>query len=303
MDKLNVVLSLITSDNDYQRQQAAEAESTARRLGVDLQVLYAGNDAVEQSQQILKVVQSRTLRPNAIIVEPVGTVMHQVAAAAVATGISWVVMNRDADYLHDLRKNSAVQAFAVSTDNEEVGRIQARQFAALMRNGGTILYIEGPSTTTAARLRSQGMLAIKPANLEVKSIKGDWTKESGHKAITSWLRLSTSRQLRIGVVGCQNDAMAMGARTAFQDVTVNVDRDAWLSLPFTGCDGVPETGQAWVHQGLLAATVTTPATSGTALELFVRATHSGIRPPESTLIAPISCPSLEVLAKSPFGKP
>jgi len=303
MDKLNVVLSLITSDNDYQRQQAAEAESTARRLGVDLQVLYAGNDAVEQSQQILKVVQSRTLRPNAIIVEPVGTVMHQVAAAAVATGISWVVMNRDADYLHDLRKNSAVQAFAVSTDNEEVGRIQARQFAALMRNGGTILYIEGPSTTTAARLRSQGMLAIKPANLEVKSIKGDWTKESGHKAITSWLRLSTSRQLRIGVVGCQNDAMAMGARTAFQDVTVNVDRDAWLSLPLTGCDGVPETGQAWVRQGLLAATVTTPATSGTALELLVRATHSGIRPPESTLIAPISCPSLEVLAKSPFGKP
>jgi len=303
MDKLNVVLSLITSDNDYQRQQAAEAESTARRLGVDLQVLYAGNDAVEQSQQILKVVQSRTLRPNAIIVEPVGTVMHQVAAAAVATGISWVVMNRDADYLHDLRKNSAVQAFAVSTDNEEVGRIQARQFAALMRNGGTILYIEGPSTTTAARLRSQGMLAIKPANLEVKSIKGDWTKESGHKAITSWLRLSTSRQLRIGVVGCQNDAMAMGARTAFQDVTVNVDRDAWLSLPFTGCDGVPETGQAWVRQGLLAATVTTPATSGMALELLVRAAHSGIRPPESTLIAPISCPSLEVLAKSPFGKP
>ncbi len=302
MDKLNVVLSLITSDNDYQRQQAAEAESTAKRLGVDLQILYAGNDAVEQSQQVLKVIQSRLGRPSAIIVEPVGTVMNQVAGAAVAAGISWVVMNREADYLHDLRKNSAVQAFAVSTDNEEVGRIQGRQFAALMRNGGTVLYIEGPSTSTAARLRSQGMLATKPANLEVKSIKGDWTKESGHKAITSWLRLSTSRQLRVGVVGCHNDAMAIGARTAFQEVSNNADRDAWLSLPFTGCDGVPDTGQAWVRQGLLAATVTTPATSGTALELFVRAKQSGIMPPESTLIAPIPRPSMEALAKSPFGK-
>ena len=94
MDKLNVVLCLITESNDYQRHQAADAENTARRLGINLQIFYADNDAVEQSQQLLKVIQDRTRHTDAILVEPVGTGMTQVAAAAVRAGISWVVMNR-----------------------------------------------------------------------------------------------------------------------------------------------------------------------------------------------------------------
>ena len=157
MDKLNVVLCLITEDNDYQRHQAAEAEIAARRLGLNLQIFYAGNDAVEQSQQVLKVIQNKTRHTDAVLVEPVGTGMTQVAAAAVRTGISWVILNREVSYLAELRKSSTAYAFSVSTNNEEVGRIQGRQFAALLKKGGSVLYIEGPSSTTVARLRTMGI--------------------------------------------------------------------------------------------------------------------------------------------------
>jgi ribose transport system substrate-binding protein len=298
MDKLNVALCLITEENDYQRHQAAEAEVTARRLGINLKISYAGNDAVEQSQQLLKVIQDRTRHTDAILVEPVGTGMTQVANAAVRAGISWVVMNRGVDYLAELRRSQTAFAFSVSSNNEEIGKLQGRQITALLKKGGCVLYLEGPSTATASRMRSLGMNSTKPDNVDVKALKGDWTKESGHKAITSWLRLSTSRQLHVGLVSAQNDAMAIGARNAFQEIVNVPERQAWLAMPFTGCDGLPDTGKAWVNQGLLAATVVTPAMTGTALELIVKAKQTKTQPPECTLIAPSSYPSLEDLQRN-----
>ena len=87
MNNLNVVVALITSDNDYQAEQAASAKETAARLGLTIQVVYADNDAVNQTQQLIKIIQNTALRTDAIIVEPVGTEMIQVAKAAVAAGI------------------------------------------------------------------------------------------------------------------------------------------------------------------------------------------------------------------------
>jgi len=90
MKKLKFLVSLTTNDNDYQIEQAAAAEEAARRLGADVQIIYAENDSITQSQQILNVIQSRSeAHPDGIIFEPVGgTALPQVARAAVATGIS-----------------------------------------------------------------------------------------------------------------------------------------------------------------------------------------------------------------------
>ena len=107
------------------------------------------------------------------------------------------------------------------------------------------------ATEAAARLgvsalRTKGMRSAKPVGLQLKMIKGDWTERSGHHAIKSWLSLSTSRKLDIRLVGCQNDAMAMGARKAFGELAGSQEREYWLKVPFTGCDGVTKTGQEWV---------------------------------------------------------
>ncbi len=159
-----------------------------------------------------------------------------------------------------------------------MGRIQGRQFAALAKQGN-VLYIEGPSGGgAAAALRTKGMLSVKPAGLELKVLKGDWTERSGHHAIKSWLSLSTSRKLDIRVVGCQNDAMAMGARKAFGELPGAQERERWLKVPFTGCDGVTKTGQEWVRRGLLTATVVTPPTAGLALEILVKVSSGRLGP-------------------------
>src|SRR5437016_699221 len=257
MKKLNFLVSLTTNDNDYQMEQAVDTEAAARRLGVDVQIIYADNDAITQSQQLLKVIQSRSdSHPDAIIFEPVGgTALPQVARAAAAGGIGWVILNRDVEYMSELRRTHRVPIFGVTSDHEEIGRIQGRQFAALLPKGGSVLYIQGPSESLAAKQRTAGMYETKPVGIQIKLMKAHWTEDSSYKAVTSWLRLATSQDAVIDLVGAQDDSMATGARKAFQDHTTGAACDRWLKLPFTGCDGLPRTGQAWVHSKVLSATI------------------------------------------------
>src|SRR6516225_9219098 len=123
MSKLKVLVSLITEDNDYQLEQAASAQTAASKLDASVQIIYANNDAVLQTQQILQFIQEPAKRPDAILVEPVGTGMPQVAKAAVAAGIAWGVVNSRVDYLEDLRRRALVPVFSVLSDHEQIGRI------------------------------------------------------------------------------------------------------------------------------------------------------------------------------------
>jgi ribose transport system substrate-binding protein len=192
MKKLCFLVSLTTRDNDYQLEQAAAAQDTARRLGTDLEILYADNDAITQSTQILKAIQvAPELRPDAIVFEPVGaTALPQVARTAVSAEICWAVLNREAEYLADLRKTSRIPIFSISSDHKEIGKIQGQQFAALLPRGGSILYIQGPSENSAARDRTAGMHSALPSKIQVTALRGQWTEESAYKSISSWLRLN-----------------------------------------------------------------------------------------------------------------
>jgi ABC-type sugar transport system substrate-binding protein len=106
MKKLRLLVSLMTRENDYQIEQAASAQQAGTTLGCEVQVIFADNDAISQGTQILKIIQADPVtRPDAIVCEPVGgPCLPQVARAAVQAGIPWVLLNREADYLLELRR-------------------------------------------------------------------------------------------------------------------------------------------------------------------------------------------------------
>jgi ribose transport system substrate-binding protein len=297
MAKIRILVSLTTNDNDYQIEQAQSAEQAASKLGVTAEIIYANNDAINQSTQILRAIQAAPGdRPNAIVFEPVGgTALPQVARAAAAADIGWAVLNRDANYIEDLRRTSNAAIFAISSDHMEIGRIQGKQFAALLPRGGTVLYIQGPSENSAAKERTLGMQETKPANIQVIALRAQWTEESAQRAVRSWLKLTTSQKTAVDLVAAQDDSMAVGARKAFEELPNEADRERWLKLPFTGCDGLPKTGQAWVRSGLLAATVFVPPNTGQAIEMFVQSIQQKKRPPERVLTVPTSIPPVTTL--------
>lgn len=297
MKDLRFLISLTTADNDYQAEQALAAENTARRLGVKADIVYAENDAVTQSQQILKRIQASEQKPDAVILEPVSvTAMPQVARAALAANIGWVVLNAYPGYVTELRHGYRAPLCAITSDHEEIGRIQGRQIAALLPNGGTVLHIQGPSGSSAASERTAGTLQVKPPNVQFRTLKGQWTEASSFKAVSSWVALSTSRDARIDVIAAQDDSMAIGARKAFESCAKADDQKRLLSLPYLGCDGLLATGQSWVRSGLLKATVFVPPNTDLALQMLVDALRSNNQLPERTFTTPVSFPSLGELA-------
>jgi ABC-type sugar transport system substrate-binding protein len=299
MAKLNVVISL-PGDNRYLSEQTTAAQAAAQRLGVDLKIINAHSDPVGQSQQILEIVQSKSSRPDAVVVEPATEAgLPRVAETAVSAGIGWVISNARVDYLENLRKNSKVPAFSISQDHSEIGRTQARQCAALLPEGGSVLYLRGPGTNYLAAQRTEGLEDAAPRNLRIKSMKIQWTEESCVQTVSSWLKLSTVHAADIDLIAAQNTDFISGARRAFNTLGDAADRAKWLNLPYVGA-GVLNQAKPLVDRGLLTAAVITSLTMDTALEMLVKAFQSGSQPPEHSFVQASSYPALDVLARKAF---
>jgi ABC-type sugar transport system substrate-binding protein len=290
-----LVVSLHGQDNEFQLLQAADAELAAKRARLGVQVVFAENNAMLQLQQLLRLVGAPPgERPKAIVVEPVtgdGASLEKVARKAVACGIGWVLLNSTADYVEELRsQRPELAVLTVGSDQVEIGRIQGRQCRILLPRGGRLLYIEGPRTASAARERLQGLgQALAESGIGMISLDGYWTEESAAQAVRGWLRLKSSQEARVDLVGAQDDSMARGARLALDELPP-AERARWQGTPLLGIDGVPDVGQKLVDTGVLTATVVMPSNSGPAVDAVARWLATGTRPPAHVSLAAHSYP-------------
>jgi ABC-type sugar transport system substrate-binding protein len=293
--KPRVVVSLLNSGQEFQRMQASDAALAGRRLGIEVEVVFAENNALEQIHQLYKYVHApEGQRPLAIIVEAVSRDgMERLARNALKAGIGWVAEQWKAQYIETLRREKpAALLTSVSVDEEEIGRIQGRQLKAILGPNGRVLLCQGPPESAPAVGRLQGLQReLEGSGITVKGlVTADWTTRTAEAAVLAWLRLKTSES-GIDGVASQNDSMALGARNA-----ILAQRKDWSKIPFTGCDGLPDEGQRLVMAGQLAATIVKPTTAGPAVELVARSLQGHPAPPELVL-HPRSYPPLEELSR------
>jgi ABC-type sugar transport system substrate-binding protein len=289
-----ILVALLDERQEYHRMQAADARAAAARAGLSVDIAFAENNAVLQIHQVFKHVHApEGERPLAIVVQSVtGEGLARVARNAVAAGIGWFILNRRVDYVDTLRgQRPDLPIGCVTPDQEEIGRIHARQVRALGPKDGLLLYLQGPPDTSAAQDRLRATReGLAGAPFQWKVLNGDWSEASGESTLASWLRLTTSE--RPALVVAQNDAMAAGARRA----ALAHDR-SWASIPVLGCDGLPQGGQRLVDTGELAATVVMPATAGPAIDLVARWRRDGQLPAAEVVLAPRSFPPEEQLRR------
>jgi ribose transport system substrate-binding protein len=283
------VVSLTSAEQEYQVLQGEDAGQAGRRLGADVRVHFAEDNAVLQIQQLFASVHAPAgERPAALLVHTrVPDGLERVARNAAKAGISWILLNRTAPYLEALRSEHPTLAIAaVTTDHLEVGRIHARQLAALCPDGAQVLYVQGPADAPAAKQRLEGMEeALRGRPFELRVLNGEWTAASAEKAIAAWLRLRTAELFAPQAVVSQNDNMARGARRALEAL-----RPEWVRLPFLGCDGLPQGGRRDVDEGRLAGTVVIPSCAGPAVELAASWRRSSRVPPAVTILPPSAYP-------------
>jgi ABC-type sugar transport system substrate-binding protein len=276
-----VVVALPDRSNEFQHLQASDAQATAARLGIPIEVMDADSNAVLQIQQLFKFIHAAD-KPRAILVEPVSTNgLERVAQKATAAGIGFGFMNTTVGYVDALRgQYPKLPIFSIGSDQLEIGRLQARQIRALLPDGGTVLYIQGPAAAMAAQERAHGTQeALAGSRIKLVVLDAQWTDESAEQAVRKWLRLRTTEAVQVDLVAGQDDAIARGARTAIES-SPDVARQ-WSGIPYLGIDGVPSVGQRMVQEGQLTATIVMPSNVGPALEAMGRFMKAGLLPPAS----------------------
>jgi len=296
MTKPLVVVSL-PNDNAYLHEQAAAAKREGDRLGFELRVLHANDDSVTQSQQLLEIIQSRTEpRPSAFMVEPVvHTGLRKVAEVAVGAGMAWVVSNANVDYLAKLRSGTKVPVFSISQNHKEIGQLQGKQMAAILPKGGSVLYIQGPSSSTVATERTEGMDRIRPGNIQITTLRSRWGEEGGFQSTCAWLKLATSRPERYDLVAGHSLEFVRGARKAFQTIADAETQRKWLGLPFIGM-GIAGQVKPMVDGKNLTAAVITSLTMDRAMGMLHQALKTQTQPAENTFVEAAAYPEMQKMA-------
>jgi ABC-type sugar transport system substrate-binding protein len=284
MARRKVIVSLLNEHQEFQQFQAADARAAGARHGLEIEVVWAGSDPAAQLRQISAAVRAPEAgRPVAVVMEPAAAAgLDGAGRAAVQAGVGWVTLGDRAPALEALRSEFKGKLIAtVGTDNDEIGRLQARVFRTLLPRGGKLVYVEGPSFSHAAIHRRMSMRdGLLGSGIEVmKVLAGDWSEVSTEKAARFWARLGAKVE-RPDLVGSQNDEMAVGVRKAFQQLHAE-----WKDVLYTGVDGMPEGGQRLVREKVLAATIVTPPPTGMGVELVARALK-GEEIPAFTLVPP-----------------
>jgi ABC-type sugar transport system substrate-binding protein len=292
-----IALFLRSRDNDYQARLADDAVKMGERVGFTVRVAAAGNDSARQSAQVAEALEGAGHdQLAAVLVSPVREdALADVARAAVAKGIGWVVLNREGSYVAALRAQfPGVPIFGVTPDQTQIGRIQAEQVKLLLPQGGSLLCITGPANTSSSQRRLEALKGELGPEHKLTVVEADWTSEGARLLLDGWLGSADAPTLPDAVCA-QNDEMALGARQALRDAASRRDLP-WLGeLPIIGCDGSAALGQRMVLRRRLWATVAVPSAAGPAVEWLARVRDGEQGPPAHLTLEVASFPELEQL--------
>lgn len=229
-------LSLSTLNNPFFVQIRAGAEEEAKKLGVDLTVTDAQNDASQQANQLQNFVSGGL---SSVVVNPVDS---DAAGPSVRSA-----NNADIPVIAvDRGVNKADTDALVASDNVEGGELGAKALAEKLGGKGTIVILQGQAGTSASRERGAGFAAGLKAYPGIKVVAkqpADFDRTKGLDVMTNLLQAHPD----IDGVFAENDEMALGAIKA-------LGSKAGTSVQVVGFDGTPD-GLKAVQAGTLYASV------------------------------------------------
>ncbi|GAA3105044.1 hypothetical protein GCM10017687_15850 [Streptomyces echinatus] len=229
-------LSLSTLNNPFFVQIRAGAQAEAEKLGVDLTVTDAQNDASQQANQLQNFTSSGL---GAIIVNPVDSdAAGNSVKAADKARIPVVAVDRGV--------NKASVDTLVASDNVAGGELAAKTVAERLGGKGKIVILQGQAGTSAARERAAGFargLKAYPGIQVLAQQPADFDRTKGLDVMSNLLQAHPDVQ---GVIAA-NDEMALGAIKA-------LGSRAGKSVQVVGFDGTPD-GLTAVKDGTLYASV------------------------------------------------
>lgn len=225
---------------------------------VQLEFASAGDNDQKQIEQIRHFIDERV---DLLIVAPNSAEnLTPVIDSAFDCGIPVVLVDR--------KTHSDKYTAYMGADNYGIGRTMGRLIARQMEGRGTLVEITGLKGSSPAEERHRGFVEAIAECSQIKLISselGDWTEESGEKAMGEVLEHETD----IDCVFGHNDRLALGARQAAL-------AQGLKNIRYYGVDALPTPGGGLeqVQKGILEATYIYP-TQGLELMRLARKILNG----------------------------
>lgn len=252
----NYIIGVSQCSEDAWRKKLKEELIIATYFNPNVELIFtsANDDSRQQERQIDSLV---SLGIDLLIVSPNQVeLLSDKIDRAYDSGIPVILFDR--------KTNSSKYTAYMGTDNFNIGEMMGHYLAGVLGHKGTIAEIGGLPGSSPAAERHNGFahaLSSYPQMQLVGFAAGDWTRESGYRAMKEILG---SHRGKIDAVFGGNDRMAIGARDALRES--GRDRGEIIYL---GVDALPgkDEGISQVADSLLFASAMYP-THGDELMLL-----------------------------------
>ena len=248
-EKWTIGMSQCNLGEPWRVQMNADVRNAADQHD-DIKVIFkdAQNDTLKQRSQMEEFISAGV---DLIIVSPKEAVpLTPVVAQAYQKGIPVIVLDR--------RVLGEEYTCFIGADNKKIGKAAGQWIVEKLGGKGTIIELKGLMTSTPGQDRHTGFReGIKGANLEI-IFEADmkWLEPNARKEMESAL----ARFETIDLVYAHNDPGAHGAYLAAKAAGREKE------IMFIGIDALPQEGQAYVAQGVLAASFEYPTGGKEAIE-------------------------------------
>lgn len=227
-------------------KKAADAEKRVKVIYKDAQ-----NDTLRQRSHIEEYVSQGV---DAIIISPKEVSLREPISKAFKAGIPVIILDRAVE-------GEDFTQF-IGADNKIIGEAAGRWIAKKLGGKGNVVELKGLQTTIPGHDRNSGFR---------KGIEGSDIKIV-FEADMKWLELNARKEMEsalsrfdnIQLVYAHNDPGAHGAWLAAKAAGREKD------ILFVGIDALPQEGQQYVKQGVLAATFEYPTGGKEAIQNAVK---------------------------------
>ncbi len=224
-------------------KKAADAHPEIKVIFKDAQ-----NDTLKQQAQTEEFISAGV---NLIIISPKEAApLTPVVAAAYQKQIPVIVLDR--------RVLGDQYTCFIGADNKKIGKAAGKWIVEQLGGKGKVVELKGLMTSTPGQDRNSGFReGIEGSGIEI-IFEADmkWLEPNARKEMESAL----ARFDKIDLVYAHNDPGAHGAYLAAQAAGREKD------IKFVGIDALPQEGQAYVKQGILAASFEYPTGGKEAIE-------------------------------------
>ncbi len=251
--KWTIGMSQCNLGEPWRVQMNADIENAAKKYS-EIEVIFkdAQNDTLKQRSQMEEFISADV---DLIIISPKeAQPLTPVVAQAYKDGIPVIVLDR--------RVLKDQYTCFIGADNKLIGKAAGKWIVNKLDSQGRIVELKGLMTSTPGQDRHSGFRkGIQGSDLEI-IFEADmkWLEPNARQEMESAL----ARFENIDLVYAHNDPGAHGAYLAAKAAGRAED------ILFVGIDGLPQEGQMYVKQGILAASFEYPTGGKEAVETALK---------------------------------